>query len=105
MRKIVNVNSGWHFMKDCAAVPASIPAEAELINIPHTWNGIDGQDGGNDYFRGSCCYVKTIKREELPEGDKVFLEINGANSSAKVYSEYENGRYKGGKPPENSISF
>ena len=23
------------------------------VALPHTWNNLDGQDGGNDYFRGS----------------------------------------------------
>ena len=30
----------------------------QTVDIPHTWNGIDGQDGGNDYFRGKCLYLK-----------------------------------------------
>ena len=51
---------------------------AEVVDLPHTWNNKDGQDGGNDYFRGSCCYVKKIGKCELPEGEKYFLEINGA---------------------------
>ena len=85
MRVVQNINKDWTFIKNFADIPTTIPAEAEVVSIPHTWNGVDGQDGGNDYFRGSCCYVKTMKKEELPEGEKVFLEINGANSSAKAY--------------------
>ena len=85
MRKILNINDNWTFLKDTANVPANIPVDSEVVNVPHTWNAIDGQDGGNDYFRGSCCYVKTVKKDELPEGEKVFLEINGANSSGKAY--------------------
>ena len=23
------------------------------VALPHTWNNLDGQDGGNDYWRGS----------------------------------------------------
>ena len=85
MRTIQNINKDWFFIKNLAEIPVEIQEEAEQIQIPHTWNAIDGQDGGNDYFRGTCCYVKTIAKSELPEGEKVFLEINGANSSAKAY--------------------
>ena len=46
----------------------------------------DGQDGGNDYFRGSCLYVKTLKKSDLPVADHYYLEIRGANSSADVYA-------------------
>ncbi len=85
MRKILNINEGWLFVKGMNQAPASLPEQGELINLPHTWNGVDGQDGGNDYFRGCCCYARKILRSELPAGEKYFLEINGANSSADVY--------------------
>ena len=85
MRKILNLNKNWTFIKGLGNVPESIPEEAEHISLPHTWNAKDGQDGGNDYFRGSCCYVKTVDKKDLPEEDLYFLEINGANNSADVY--------------------
>ena len=85
MRNILNINNGWVFVKDMTEAPASIPQNGEQINLPHTWNGNDGQDGGPDYFRGTCCYARTIKKEELPAGEKYFLQIHGANSSADVY--------------------
>ena len=49
-------------MKGLENVPADIPETAEVVSLPHTWNAKDGQDGGNDYFRGSCCYVKKIEK-------------------------------------------
>ena len=85
MRKIININRKWSFRKDMGEVPAVVPADWDFVNIPHCWNAIDGQDGGNDYFRGTCCYVKEIDMEEIPTADKYYLEINGANSSATVY--------------------
>ena len=85
MRTIMNINNGWTFVKDMHEAPASLPATGEIIDLPHTWNGKDGQDGGNDYFRGTCCYARTLKKEDLPAGEKYFLEIHGANSSAYVY--------------------
>ena len=24
-----------------------------LLDLPHTWNALDGQDGGDDYFKGT----------------------------------------------------
>ncbi len=62
-----------------------MPEGGEPISLPHTWNAKDGQDGGNDYFRGMCCYARAIRRSELPEAEQYYLEINGANSSADVY--------------------
>ncbi|MBR2952872.1 MAG: glycoside hydrolase family 2 protein [Clostridia bacterium] len=85
MRKIISLNRKWSFRKGVSEVPAVTPEDWDFVNVPHCWNAIDGQDGGNDYFRGTCCYVKDIDMEEIPTADKYYLEINGANSSATVY--------------------
>ena len=83
MRNIININQKWAFIKDLGVAPGQIPETAEQVDLPHSWNAVDGQDGGNDYFRGTCCYLKQVS--ELPEADKYYLEIRGANSSADVY--------------------
>ena len=82
MRNIICINEGWQFIKNCADPKATEGAES--VNLPHCWNAVDGQDGGNDYFRGDCLYTKTINTAELGEGLH-YLEIRGANSSADVY--------------------
>ena len=84
MRQIVNFNAGWVFSKT-AELPAVLPADWESVQLPHSWNAIDGQDGGNDYFRGTAQYAKTIVKAELPTADRYYLELQGANSSADVY--------------------
>ncbi len=82
MRYIVNFNAKWAFVKE-AAVTAIDPAW-EVVDLPHTWNAKDGQDGGNDYWRGAATYAKAFKKADLPQADKLYLEICGANSSADV---------------------
>ena len=84
MRNIVNFNHSWAFAKGVSTVPAEISPEWEQVNLPHSWNATDGQDGGNDYFRGTCQYAKSFTKAELPEGQRHYLEIQGANSSADV---------------------
>ena len=81
MRKILKINEGWQFIKDCDNPSATEGAIS--VNLPHTWNNEDGYDGGT-YFRGSCVYSKVINKDELGEGLH-YLEIRGANSSADVY--------------------
>ena len=85
MRQIVNLNRKWAFTMDAAHAPTALPKPAYYVNLPHCFNAIDGQDGGGDYHRGLCWYVKTLSFEDLPEGEKLFLEIRGANSSADLY--------------------
>ena len=83
MRNVFNFNASWLFAKQ-TEVPAALPADWEQVNVPHCWNAVDGQDGGNDYFRGTCQYAKSFTKAELPAADRYYLEICGANSSADV---------------------
>ena len=85
MRNIKVINQDWAFAKKITSTPASIPAEWEKLNLPYTWNGIDGQDGGNDYFRGTCAFAKTLTAAELPEGEEKYLQFDGVNSSCEVF--------------------
>ena len=84
MRNILNLNEGWLFIKDSQDVSAE---GGIAVNLPHTWNAEDGWDGGNDYFRGSCVYKKTLDKATLPAADEYYLEICGANSSADVFAD------------------
>ena len=85
MRTVYNLNYKWAFTKQATEIPAELPMQWNWVNLPHSWNAIDGQDGGNDYYRGTCYYARDFKKYDLPVADKYFLEINGANSSADVY--------------------
>ena len=85
MRTVYNLNYKWAFTKQADAVPSQMPMNWNWVNLPHTWNNIDGQDGGADYYRGTCYYAKSIDKMELPESEQYYLEFEGANASAKVY--------------------
>ena len=85
MRNIVSINNNWFFSKEATAVPEALCTDWEAVNVPHCWNAVDGQDGGNDYWRGTAYYAKSIVKAELPAADRYYLEIQGANSSADVY--------------------
>ncbi len=84
MRNKININENWAFTKNSTLL--GLTEGAEIISLPHTWNNEDGYDGGNDYFRGSSVYSKTLNKLDFPVADKYFLEINGANSSCDVYA-------------------
>lgn len=78
MRRIYNINAGWEFIypKD---------GTRQNVDLPHTWNAIDGQDGGNDYYRGECAYEYKFAKPELADGEQLYAEFKGVNASAKVY--------------------
>ncbi len=85
MRQIYNFNTKWGFSKEAVEAPTTMPERWNWVNLPHTWNNIDGQDGGNDLYRGTAFYAKELEKMDLPKADRYFLEIQGANSSAIVY--------------------
>ena len=69
MRTVFNFNAKWAFTKMASAVPETLPMNWDWVNLPHSWNAIDGQDGGNDYYRGTCYYAKNLDKMDLPEAD------------------------------------
>lgn len=75
MRKIISLNENWVFTQS---------GQSTEVNLPHTWNAVDGQDGGNDYFRGVCLYTRTLDKPVMEEGTRVYLEVCGAAMSAQV---------------------
>ena len=84
MRKIVNINAGWKFIKSNVAPKDAAQAEGVELDLPYTWNGKDGQDGGGDYYRGTCVFVKNFASPEKKDGERVYIEFKGVKSSALV---------------------
>lgn len=76
MRKTELIMDGWSFSKDLESW--------EPVHLPHTWNAVDGTDGKNDYYRGTCHYVRSLTKPELAEGEELWLEIAGAAMTANV---------------------
>ncbi|MBQ4473237.1 MAG: glycoside hydrolase family 2 protein, partial [Lachnospiraceae bacterium] len=77
MRKITVLSDGWRFGKCADQI-------CEAVTLPHTWNAADGQDGGDDYHRGTCWYERELTAEECA-GERLFLEVNGAAMTAEVF--------------------
>ena len=67
----------------------------QTVALPHTWNALDGQDGGADYWRGIGTYEITLPNPT--KGKKQYIELQGANHVATVYCNgRELGTHKGG---------
>ena len=77
MRRIINLNNDWTFsIKE---------GSEEKINLPHSWNGIDGQDGGNDYLRTITTYTKNLTGISLSDNEEAYLVFDGVNNICEVY--------------------
>ena len=78
MRKIIPIHDNWLFSK------RNTGDAAETVTLPHTWNAVDGQDGGNDYYRGTCYYTRQLTKPATNPGDEVWLEFLGAAHTCEV---------------------
>ena len=64
MRTDIKLMQGWRFTGPDGSETA--------LDLPHTWNALDGQDGGNDYWRGVCTYRTAFEKPVFdPETQRV----------------------------------
>ncbi len=86
MRNIVNLNRDWRFIQEDAGLPEEFPSHWKQIDLPHTWNAVDGHDGNGNYARGRFWYAKSFRKPVQPlEGGRVYVEIPAAGQQAEVF--------------------
>ena len=86
MRNIVNLNRDWRFIQEDAGLPEEFPLHWKQIDLPHTWNAVDGHDGNGNYARGRFWYAKSFRKPVQPlEGGRVYVEIPAAGQQAEVF--------------------
>ena len=82
------IDSNWKFLKaeQSGAQAASFDdASWAAISLPHTWNSSDGQNGGNNYYRGVGWYRRHYTLPAEAVGKRVYLQFDGANVLSDVY--------------------
>src|ERR1043165_1324347 len=87
-REEQSLDSAWKFhlgeMQDASA-EAFDDRDWSAIDLPHTWNAVDGQDGGNNYFRGAGWYGRHLVAGAGWRERQVYLQFDGVNRRADVY--------------------
>ena len=77
MREITKIMKGWEF--------TGPDGTTTTVDLPHTWNARDGQDGGNDYWRGTCIYRTHFAAPQFNiASHQVWIQFDGVNASAHV---------------------
>ena len=77
MREITKIMKGWEF--------TGPDGTTTTVDLPHTWNARDGQDGGNDYWRGTCIYRTYFAAPQFNTAShQVWIQFDGVNASAHV---------------------
>ena len=77
MRTVTKLMKNWQF--------TGPDGKVAVVDLPHTWNNIDGQDGGNDYKRCTCLYQTGFAKPAFDaDSQQVWLQFEGVNASAAV---------------------
>ncbi len=94
------INSGWKFTRGDAPGADSAAYDDsgwEKIPLPHTWNALDGQDGGNNYYRGTGWYRVHLDIPSSYRGRNFFLKFDAASTAAHVFvNGHPAGEHRGG---------
>jgi beta-galactosidase len=100
-----SLDEGWRFQRadvPGAAMPGLNDASAPWIDVtlPHTWNALDGEDGGSNYYRGIGWYRRHLTAPaDFTGGSRrqAFLQFDGANIVTDVYLNGTHlGQHRGG---------
>ncbi|ULT57005.1 glycoside hydrolase family 2 protein [Neobacillus drentensis] len=99
MRKVLNINANWKFIRQDEENASAVNVNTDNwqeVQVPHTWNAIDGANGF-DYYKGACWYRKEFLVDALEQGNRVYIEFNGSNSITDVYVNGQHlGQHRGG---------
>ena len=99
MRKVIHFNQDWKFIKQDEDQAMGIDFDDrnwKVVQVPHTWNAIDGANGFA-YHQGACWYRKEFTIDDSAQGNKVYIEFEGANSITDVYLNGQHlGQHRGG---------
>lgn len=87
-RAAIGLDEHWKFLRQDvpgAEAPGFDDATWQGVNLPHTWNNLDGQDGGSDYYRGVGWYRRHLNVDRQDQGKSLFLKFDGAATVADVF--------------------
>ena len=88
LRSEIGIDHQWKFIRqDVAGAEAAGFDDSgwQTVNLPHTWNNMDGEDGGNDYYRGPAWYRRHLLVDRKHAGNSLFLKFDGAATVADVF--------------------
>lgn len=87
-RTNIRLESGWRFVRQDVGGAQNVAFDDSswsAISLPHTWNNLDGQDGGNNYYRGVGWYRVHCTVPAEFSSRRLYLKFDGAFSVADVY--------------------
>ncbi len=93
-RSVIKLDPQWKFLRSDvsdAQISDFDDSSWQTVNVPHTFNALDGQDGGR-YYRGPAWYRKSLDVPAEYNGKCVYLYFDAVGRVADVYC---NGQFVG----------
>jgi len=90
----IPLNNNWKFTKGNIEGASKITFDDsgwQTVSLPHTWNNLDGQDGGT-YYRGPAWYRNSLVIPKALSSKRIFIRFGAANMITEVYI---NGKFAG----------
>ena len=87
-RSDLKLDEQWRFIREDVANAATTNCDDSAwspVNLPHTWNNLDGQTAGKDYYRGIGWYRRHLLVDAQYAGKSLFLKFDGAATVADVF--------------------
>jgi beta-galactosidase len=99
-RHAIDVDKDWRFQRADAPGAEAVDFDDRAwsrVTLPHTWNAKDGQDGGDDYYRGVGWYRRRVALPKAESGRELYVEFDGANLETTLFvNGHEVGHHAGG---------
>ncbi len=87
-RSDIKLDEQWKFIRQDVADAAATnfdDSSWSSVNVPHTWNNMDGQTSGTPYYRGIGWYRRHLQVDPQFAGKSLFLKLDGAATVAEVF--------------------
>lgn len=87
-RLSIDLSKGWKFIRQNvtgAQATSFNDTSWSSVNVPHTWNNLDAQDGGSNYYRGVGWYRRKVTVPSMFSGKSILLKFDGASMVTNLY--------------------
>jgi beta-galactosidase len=87
-RATIDLNTDWSFNRGpVAGAEAATFNDAawQPVSLPHTYNAIDGADGGANYYQGDAWYRRDLSIGTKLKSKRLILQFDAASLRADVY--------------------
>jgi beta-galactosidase len=86
-RHVQELDGPWQFIRAEASTDQSAPPLVmawQNVILPHTYNALDGADGGG-YYRGAAWYKTQVQFDARIPSERTFIEFDGAAVIADIW--------------------